>query len=96
MINRHSFSKIKKDDNGRNYLEDILMPLLRPNENDIYIYSVEGDSLDLLAEKYYGNGHYWFILADVNNFDFMNIGGGIQVRIPDITSYIEKLEELNI
>lgn len=95
MINRNTYSEIKKDENGKRYLSDTFLPYLRRSENDIYIYSVEGDSLDQIAEEYYGSGHYWFILADINNLDSMNLKGGIQLRIPDFDKYMDALEEIN-
>lgn len=95
MINRNKFSKVKKDDNGKRYYEDTDFPYIRSENNDIYIYSSEGDSLDVIAQEYYGDAGYWFIIADVNNLDGMNLEGGIQLKIPDIKLYIDSLEKEN-
>lgn len=96
MINRNSYNKIKKDDKGKRFIEDTFFPHFKGSETDIYIYTVDGDSLDKIAREYYGNEHYWFIIADVNNLVSMNLKDGIQLRIPDLSRYLEKFKEENL
>lgn len=95
MINRNSYNEVKKDKNGKRYIEDTFFPYLNRNENDIYIYTVEGDSLDRISKEYYGNEHYWFVIADVNNLNSMNLEGGIQLRIPDLSMYLKEYKKIN-
>ena len=62
---------------------------------DLYIFSREGDRLDNLANEFYSDPRYWWILAEANNLGkgSFAIGPGIQLRIPlPIDSLLEKLK----
>lgn len=52
--------------------------------NDLYIFSREGDRLDLLANSFYNNPQLWWVIADANNLGkgSMIVPPGIQIRIP--------------
>ena len=90
MSNRYTYTKQLKDiDTKKNYLESTIYPVIKPNDNDLYIISEQGDRLDLLAYKYYNDVSMWWIIATANNihdakFSFPD---GTILRIP--TQYIE-------
>ena len=68
---------------------------------DRYIFSKEGDRLDLLAYEFYGDTQLWFVLANANNLGkgSMSIPPGLQLRIPpdsmitDINKLLQKAED---
>jgi phage tail protein X len=67
--------------------------LVTPNDiqNDIFIETQRGDRLDLLADKYYGDTKYWYIIANANYIkDTIMIKEGIQLKIP---SFIPGINE---
>lgn len=60
-------------------------PEIPLSENDIYVYTTQGDRYDILALNYYGDSSLWWIIAAGNpNIDLMTlvIPEGVQIRIP--------------
>ena len=56
------------------------------SENDIYVYTTQGDRFDVLAQQYYGDSSLWWTISIANN-DKLNqstliIPEEIQIRIP--------------
>jgi phage tail protein X len=99
MSNRYAQTKQLKDiDTKKNYLESTIYPMIKPNDNDLYIISEQGDRLDLLAYKYYNDVSMWWIIATANNLNDANffVQPGIQLRIPsDLTSISNNLAKIN-
>lgn len=99
MSNRYTYTKQLKDiDTKKNYLESTIYPLIKPNDNDLYIISEQGDRLDLLAYKYYNDVSMWWIIATANNLNDANffVQPGLQLRIPsDLTSISNNLAKIN-
>ena len=67
------------------YYKNKIYPYIPPVESDLYIITVDGDRLDNLSYKYYGDIQYWRIISTINN----NINNcslfpiaGTQLRIP--------------
>ena len=64
------------------------------SENDIYVYSTQGDRFDILAQQYYKNSSLWWVISIANTGDAgvdtltslpqntLVIPQGIQIRIP--------------
>ena len=59
---------------------------LVPDESvdDIYVITTAGDRLDLLAKEYYGDMHYWYYIAKVNNINTITVDAGLKLRLPQI------------
>ena len=53
MNNRYKKTKVKRDLQGRRYLEGTIYPEIPLSTNDQYIYTKFGDRLDMLSNKYY-------------------------------------------
>tara|TARA_R100000808_G_C2155265_1_gene167287 strand:+ start:5421 stop:5717 length:297 start_codon:yes stop_codon:yes gene_type:complete len=52
----------------------------------------EGDRLDQLAGKYYGNGRYWWVIAAASGIGWgIQVPPGIVLTIPDNISQVEGL-----
>jgi hypothetical protein len=63
--------------------------------SDFFIYAKSGDRLDLLANDYYGDPRYWWIIANENDIGKGTIipPVGIRLRIPYPLNMLE-LENL--
>lgn len=69
----------------RRYYNSLLDPTIERSETDIYVVTVIGDRLDLLAWKYYSDVTLWWIIAAANpelRKDSLYLEPGIQLRIP--------------
>ncbi len=83
-IDRSEFIKIhQKKDKGRCY-NTTMLPVIEKTFQDRYIFSRDGDRLDLLAYQFYNDSRHWIILALANNLGHgtLDVPGGIQLRIP--------------
>lgn len=55
---------------------------------------IQGESLDLIANKYYGNSRYWWAILDANIEevgDFFNVVPGTKLYIPNLSEIREVL-----
>ena len=84
-MNRYqNIPKIKID--GNLFYQTSRYPEVPLSENDIYVYTTQGDRFDVLAQQYYGDSSLWWTISIANN-DKLNqstlvIPEGIQIRIP--------------
>ena len=84
-MNRYqNIPKIKID--GNLVYQTSRYPEVPLSENDIYVYTTQGDRFDVLAQQYYGDSSLWWTISIANN-DKLNqstlvIPEGIQIRIP--------------
>ena len=62
------------------------------SENDIYVYTAQGDRFDVLAQQYYTDSSLWWVIAVANtnifNQNSLVIPEGIQIRIPSNPSLV--------
>jgi phage tail protein X len=62
------------------------------SENDIYVYTTQGDRFDILAQQYYNDSSLWWVISIANNNIFnqnsLVIPEGIQIRIPSNPSLV--------
>jgi hypothetical protein len=70
---------------GKQYYKAKQFPTIPPSANDLYVITVEGDRLDLLANTYYQDASLWWVIAAINNNS--TLGSmfpipGTQLRIP--------------
>lgn len=88
----------KTNEAGRRVTRAVLYPPIPRSEKDIYIMTTPGDRLDILAQTYYGNVNYWWILAEANAIGkgSMDLPPGLQLRIPkDTTAIYDEYKILN-
>jgi len=73
-------------------------PEVALSENDIYVYTTQGDRFDILANIYYGDSSLWWVISiantDINNQSSLNIPIGSQIRIPN--NYASVVKEFNL
>lgn len=93
MAERYEGIRVKKDKDGKRYVPPVLYPNIPYDPKDIYVRSVTGDRLDLLAHQFYKNVSYWWIIAYANNIGkgTMIIPPNSQVRIPADPIKIQKM-----
>ena len=76
------------------------------SENDIYVYSSQGDRFDILAQQYYGNSSLWWVISIANTGNAgkgtltglpqnsLVIPEGVQIRIP--ANYANIISDFNL
>ena len=81
---RYNVKDIKRLVNGKKVLKTSIPRTIPKRDDDIYIITQETDRLDLLANEFYGDSTLWWIIAQANNLNAVNIGldAGVQLRIP--------------
>ena len=91
-LDRYQFTKINQD-----RYRISRYPKFPKQQSDLYIISREGDRLDLLANEFYEDPRYWWVLAEANNVGkgTMAVPSGLQLRIPfPITDLLDRLREV--
>jgi nucleoid-associated protein YgaU len=91
-MDRYQFTKTTQDRYGTTRY-----PKFSKQQSDLYIISREGDRLDLLANEFYKDPRYWWVLAEANNVGkgTMIVPAGLQLRIPfPITDLLDRLREV--
>ena len=84
-MSRYRFTKQKIDkDTGNRVYGTTIYPKIPLDDSDIFMYSIEGDRLDLLAHKYYGDETLWWVIAKANNLrdGKFALTAGQHIRIP--------------
>jgi phage tail protein X len=98
MPNRYQNIPIEKI-NGKRAYQTVRYPEIPLNENDIYVYTNQEDRFDVLAQQYYGDQSYWWIISIANSNLLQNsliIPEGIQIRIPsDLAGVLSSFNLLN-
>ena len=87
----------KKLKDGTTVHKTILYPEIPISQGDIYVFTVQGDRLDLLANRYYGDASKWWIIAHANKIKgTFAVPLNVQIRIPmDLASIDNNLTKLN-
>jgi len=90
--------KSKVNNVGKQYFINVIYPDIPVSETDLYMITVLGDRLDLMANDIYGDPNLWWIIASANNLSGDSlvppIGG--QIRVPvDIQPIINKFNSIN-
>jgi phage tail protein X len=80
--------------NGRTAYKTSRYPEVPLSSEDIYVYTVQGDRFDILANQYYGDSSLWWIISIANTAtagtsspsdlpqNTLVIPEGLQIRIP--------------
>ena len=74
------------------------LPIIERKESDIFIETRHGDRPDIIAEKYYEDSRFWWVIARANNLIKGGLGvePGIRLRIPtDTESILNNYYRLN-
>ena len=99
-MNRYQNTSLTSIDGKRVY-QTTRYPEIPITNDDIYIYTTQGDRFDVLANVYYKDSSLWWIISTANTAiagttlpsdlpqDSLVIPEGLQIRIP--TNYIAVL-----
>ena len=95
-LNRYQFTK---KDNQSRFLTSRL-PEIPEQDSDRFIFSREGDRLDSLANEFYDDPRFWWVIAESNPglcHGTLSVLPGRQLRIPfpieDLLDLIQEAEE---
>ena len=96
-MKRYATTPKKIDKSGIRVYGTTYYPEILVSDGDIFIFPTDGDRLDTLAHKYYGNTTLWWIIAKANGLKGKpTLTPGKVIRIPsDIVGIIEKFNTLN-
>ena len=92
-VNRYQFTKVH---DNKDCYKTTHYPGFPKLPTDLYIISRDQDRLDLLANEFYEDPRYWWVIAKANNLGkgTLHIPMGIQLRIPfPITGLTNRLRE---
>ena len=98
MISRYAEIKEKTNESNKRVTRPTLYPPIPRSLMDIYVMTTPGDRIDLLAQKYYSDIGYYWIIAEGNGIGkgTLIVPPGIQLRIPmDVSTILENYRELN-
>ncbi len=101
MRNRNKYTKGKIDTiNKKRYYTPLKYPKIPLSENDIYVTTLDGDRLDLMANQFYNDVRLWWIIAGANpdtiRRDSYGVPPGLEIRIPrEINKILKNFELLN-
>jgi len=97
-MRRYNNIPIKDRYDGKRVYKTTIYPPVPPSSTDIQVISNEGDYLDTLAYKYYGDPTLYWIIANVNKIGKgrMSVPTGLTLRIPvDISNIVNQFNNLN-
>jgi nucleoid-associated protein YgaU len=84
---------------GVKYYKALKYPPIPPQESDVYVVTVQGDRLDLLANQYYKDPLLWWVISVANSnitFGSMFPEPGTQLRIPtNLSNVIDLFNQEN-
>jgi|TARA_R110000787_G_scaffold52295_3_gene123219 hypothetical protein len=90
-MDRYRNIKTLRNTQGIEYYRGTKYPEIPLSENDIYVITVTGDRLDILANTYYGDSTLYWVISSANpsqSFSSMYIIEGSQLRIPNNISNV--------
>lgn len=83
---------------GKRVYKSVTYPIINPSPTDVIVVSNEGDFLDTLAYKYYGDPTLYWIIARANNLGKgrMSVPEGLTLHIPvDVNGIVSEYNRLN-
>ena len=85
---------------GDKTYKNLKYPEIPLSINDLYVVTSDRDRLDLLANQFYNNVDYWWIISNANpniiKRDTFLLKPGLEIRIPqNIQKILENFIELN-
>ena len=97
---RTEYIDIRRNSNRKRYFKALKYPEIPLSIDDLYVITSNRDRLDLLANQFYNDVDYWWVIANANpgliRRDSFLLKPGIEIRIPqNIQKIIEGFIELN-
>lgn len=98
MYNRYQSIRNKNRYDGKRVYRTVVYPEIPKRADDIYVYTQQGDRLDMIAYRYYRDQTAWWVIAVANQLSAgsLFVPPGTQLRIPvNINQIYSDLETLN-
>lgn len=83
---------------GKRVYKTTIYPVVIPSDTDLQVISNDGDYLDTLAYKYYGDPTLFWIIAQANHLGKgrFSVPQGLTLRIPvTVNDLIDQFNRLN-
>lgn len=97
-MRRYANIPVKTRFDGKRVYKTTIYPIVLPSDTDIQVVSNEGDYLDTLSYKYYGDPTLYWIIASVNKIGKgrLSVQPGLTLRIPiNVNDIIDEFNRLN-
>ena len=96
-MKRYATTRQKIDKSGIRVYGTTYYPEIRISDGDSFMYPIEGERLDNLANKYYGDTTLWWIIAKANGLKGKPaLSSDEIIRIPgNISRIVQKFKSLN-
>ena len=96
-MKRYATTRKKIDKSGTRVYSTTYYPRIPVSDGDKFIYPKEGDRLDTLAHRYYGDTGLWWVIAKANGIKGKVVVPTAKIlRIPgNISQIIENFKNLN-
>lgn len=97
-MRRYANIPIQNRFDGKRVYKTTNYPVIAPQDTDLQVVSNEGDYLDTLAYKYYGDSTLYWIIAMVNKIGKgrLSVEAGLTLRIPiNINDIVDQFNRLN-
>ena len=96
-MKRYETTPIKTDKSGIRVYSTTYYPDIPPDDSDEFISVIDGDRVDLVANRYYGDVSLWWVIAKANGIKGRAaLTPGDVLRIPgNINRIIENFNNLN-
>lgn len=99
MINRYqNISTTKNKIKAPTFYVNAIYPDIPVSDGDTYVITVLGDRMDLMAQDFYGDIGYWWVIASANSLscDSLFPPIGMQLRLPqDLLGIVSKYNQVN-
>ena len=79
--------------NGKLVYQTSHYPEIPSTENDVYVYTTQGDRFDTLAQQYYRDSSLWWIISIANTG---NAGTSLSTNLPQNTLVIPTGTQIRI
>ena len=96
-MKRYATTRQKLDKSGIRVYSTTYYPEITISDGDSFMYPIEGERLDNLANKYYGDPTLWWVIAKANGLKGKPaLSSDKIIRIPgNIARIVQKFKSLN-
>ena len=93
-MSRYKNTMVKKDKDGKSYYSATIIRGIPLSDGDLFVFPVDGDRFDTLAQRYYNDSNLWWIIAKANNMidGAMGLDPEKRIRVPlDIEKILQSV-----
>ena len=99
MFNRYQTISIQSDPvSGSQFFANAIYPDIPVTDDDAYVVTTMGDRLDIMAQNFYHDVDFWWIIDSANSLtgDSLFPPVGMQLRIPaNLVSIVNSYKKIN-